>query len=74
MVIIPLLNLHIHWVAWRKGVVSLLPAQSVVETTKVFVMRASMLVSSMVKHDISFENVQRIRREMVMGAIDPSHN
>jgi len=53
---------------WRKGAVSLLLAPSVVETTQVFVERAPLVVSSVVRMDISCESVQRIGR--VMGAVE----
>ena len=49
MVIIPELNRHIHNVVWRKGVVSLMSTQSVVETTPVFIVRAPLVVSSAVR-------------------------
>nr|AAT39945.1 Putative polyprotein, identical [Solanum demissum] len=55
-------------VVWRKGGVSLLPAPSVVGTTQVFVVRDPLVVSSVVRRDISCESVQRTGR--VIGAIE----
>lgn len=43
------LNLHMHRVVWRKGVVSILPALSVIGTTREFFMRAPIVVSSVVR-------------------------
>ena len=55
MVKIPELNLHIHKVVWRKGVVSLLPTLSVVGTTQVLVVRPPPVVSSVARMGISWE-------------------
>ena len=63
------LNMHNHSVVWHKGVVSFLPAPSVVKTTLTIVVRATLVVLSVVTPGISFEIVQIIRREMVVGAI-----
>ena len=49
MVRIPKLSLPILRVVWRKGVVSILPALSVIGTTREFFMRAPIVVSSVVR-------------------------
>ena len=64
------LDQHNLRVVWRKGVVSLLYAPNVVGTTQVFVERAPLVVSSVVRMDISCESVQRTDR--VMRAIEHS--
>ena len=47
------LNLHIHRVVWHKGVVSLLPTPSVVVTTLVCFVRATLVVLCAVRPGIS---------------------
>lgn len=61
--------MHIQRVVCHKGVVYFLPAPSVVKTTLTIVVRATLVVLSVVTPGISFEIVQIIRREMVVGAI-----
>ena len=53
MVKIPELNVHIHRVVLLKGVVKLLSAPSVEETSPVFAMRALVVVSSVIGPCIS---------------------
>ncbi|KAH0715068.1 hypothetical protein KY284_007973 [Solanum tuberosum] len=65
------LSLPILREVWCKGVVSLLPRPCVLGTTQVFVVRAPLVVSSVVRLGISCESVQRTSREIVMGVIEP---
>ena len=53
MVRIVELNLHIHMVVWRKGIVSLLPTPNVVETILVFVVRDPLVFLGNVRVGIS---------------------
>ena len=70
MVRIPDLNLHIHRVVWHNGVVSFLPTPSVVVTTPVFFVRATLVVLCAVRSCISWGSAQRTSKEVLMGAIE----
>ena len=61
------LNIPSYKLEWGKWVVILLHAVSVVVSTLVFVMRAPLVISSVVRFRISYEIVTRIIKEMVMG-------
>lgn len=65
------LNLFILRVAWHKELVSLMHAPSAEGITQVLVMRAPLVVSILVRMVISFQNLQRtIRVIMVIGALE----
>lgn len=51
MVKTPELSMHIHRVVWRMEVVILLPTQTVVEISSVFVVRAPRVASSVARPD-----------------------
>ena len=67
---IPELNLFIFIVVWRKGVVNLLLLPNVVGTIQVLIKRAPLVVSCVVIMGISYENVQRTDKVMVIGTIE----